>query len=243
MKEFRYYSALLMLLCLGLQFDAGATLYRSSDHNITVADETRNVKNFSGVSSSGSYNVFITMGNTESLRLEGDAEQISNIETIVENGTLKIKNKSRNWGRSYSGRVNIYINAKTLNLIQLSGSGNMQIKGAVRSENFTAAVSGSGNVSTNIEAKNFSATISGSGDMTVTGKTENAKIAVSGSGNFDGKNLATSVSSAKVSGSGNISIRADKALDAAMSGSGNIRYSGNADVRSSRSGSGRISKI
>jgi hypothetical protein len=70
----------------------------------------------------------------------------------------------------------------------------------------------------------------------------NAKITIAGSGDFEGGELQAANASAKVSGSGNISIHANKNLEALMSGSGNIRYSGNANVKSTKSGSGKISK-
>ena len=61
--------------------------------NENVIDENRTVAGFSGVSSAGSYSIFITMGNTESLRLEGKAADLNEIETKVENGILKISKK------------------------------------------------------------------------------------------------------------------------------------------------------
>ena len=236
---------LLAFLIVSSQLDASSALITVVNSKKIAADETRNVSGFSGISSAGSYNVIITMGNTESLKLEGDAEQIAEIETVVEEGILKIRNKKRSgsWNRNWNGKVNVYVNAKALKSITLSGSGDIDVKGVVKSADVTTTLSGSGSISLTVDAKNYAATISGSGEIEVKGKTENAKINVNGSGDFEGDGLRTSVASARVSGSGDISINADKALDAAMSGSGNIRYGGNANVKSTKSGSGRISKL
>lgn len=244
MKYFKNYLALLAFLIASAHLEASSTLITVISKKI-AADETRKVSDFSGISSSGSYNVLVTMGNTESLRLEGDAEQIAEIETVVEDGTLKIRNKKRNgsWNRGWNGKVNIYVTAKSLKNITLSGSGDIMIKGLVKSTDVSTTLSGSGNITLSLEATNYAATISGSGGIKASGKTENAKINVNGSGDFDGNGLRTNVTSAKVSGSGDISINANKALEAAMSGSGNIRYSGSADVKSIKSGSGRITKL
>ena len=84
--------------------------------------------------------------------------------------------------------------------------------------------------------------ISGSGEIYSKGNATNARITISGSGDFNGSGLRTSNTSAKVSGSGDISIIADQQLEALSSGSGDIRYSGNAVVNSKKSGSGNISK-
>lgn len=244
MRYFKKYLALLALLIASSQLDASSTLITVVKSKKAAADETRKVSGFTGISSSGSYHVIITMGTTESLRLEGDADHISEIETVVESGTLKIRNnkKSGSW-TSRTGKINIYITAKSLKNLTLSGSGDMNVKGLVKSTDISTTLGGSGNISLTLEATNYAATISGSGEIKASGKTENARINVSGSGDFEGNGLRTNVTSAKVSGSGNIFINADKALEAAMSGSGNIRYSGSAAVKASKSGSGRISKL
>ncbi len=244
MRLFKNYLALLVLLAISSQLDAASTLITAVHSKSSISDETRNVSGFSGISSAGSYNVYITMGNTESLRIEGDSEQVSQIETVVEDGTLKIRNKQRTGGwKNYNGRVNIYINAKSLKSIVLSGSGDIKVSGTVKSPDVSTILSGSGSIALTMNATNYFATISGSGEIEAKGNTENAKINVNGSGDFEGNGLRTSVTRAKMSGSGNISIQADEALDAAMSGSGNIRYGGNASVKSSKSGSGNISKL
>jgi len=244
MRLFKNYLVLFVLLAISSQLDAASTLITAVNIKVSVADEVRNVSGFSGISSAGSYNVFITMGNTESLRIEGDSEQVSQIETVVEEGTLKIRNKQGTGGwKNQNGKVNIYVTAKSLKSIVLSGSGDIKVSGEVKSRDVSTILSGSGNIALAMDATNYFATISGSGGIKAKGNTENAKINVNGSGDFEGNGLRTSVTSAKMSGSGNISIQADKALDAAMSGSGNIKFGGNASVKSSKSGSGNISRL
>ena len=245
MRYFKNYLALLAFLIASSQLDASSTLITVVKSKKTADDETRKVSGFTGIASAGSYNIIITMGNSESLRLEGDAEQIAEIETVVENGTLKIRNKEkmRSWNRNWNDKINIFVNAKSLKNITLSGSGDINVKGVVKSTDLSNTLSGSGNISLALDATNYSVTISGSGGIKASGKTDNARINVNGSGNFEGNGLRTNIASTRVSGSGDISINVDEALDAVMSGSGNIRYSGNASVKSTKSGSGRITKI
>lgn len=245
MRIFKTPLLLLTLCAMSSQLIASKAINPVENHIKTILDENRNVSGFSGISSAGSYNVFITMGNTESLKIEGDSQQISEIETVVEDGTLKIRNKNRvkGWKQNFNGKVNIYITAKSLRNITLSGSGNIDVKGVVKSEDIQNTLSGSGSISLAIDAENYTATISGSGGIKVKGNAENAKINLSGSGNFEGRDLNTSNTTARVNGSGGIRIHADKAIDAAMSGSGNIRYSGNASVKTTKSGSGSVSKL
>lgn len=243
MKSFKLAFVVFAVLGLVSQLPAEAALITVVNSK-NSADETRNVSGFSGVSSAGSYNVYITMGNTENLRMEGDSEQISLIETVVEEGTLRIRTQknSRNWNSGFRNRVNIYITAKSLKSITLSGSGNIEVKNVVSGNELTTSLSGSGDISVTTDVKNYVASISGSGGINTKGSAENAKISVNGSGGFSGSNLKTSVASARVAGSGGITIHADKALDATTAGSGHIRYSGNANVVAHKAGSGSISR-
>ena len=245
MIRFRKHLVLALLFATGSVFATTTTLITVVSSKTKKANETRQVSDFHAISAGGSYNVFITIGNTESLRLEGDADIISEIETKVEQGILKIRNKKQLNGSSWNnkGKVDIYIQAKKLDSMTQSGSGNIQVEGKLKSADFSSTVSGSGNMSLNVDTENFIAIISGSGKIRVKGTAENTKITVAGSGGFDGSNLKSSVSNIKVSGSGNVSIAVDKELNALLSGSGKIRYSGNAHVNSTTSGSGNISRL
>ena len=245
MIRLKQHLAMVMLLAMVSQFATASTLITILSSKAKTKNESRNVSDFNAVSVSGSYNVFITMGNSESLRLEGDSETISEIETKVERGILRIRNKKQISGRPWNnrGKVNIYIQAKKLNSLVQSGSGDIQVDGEIKSSSISSTLSGSGSMNLNIDTDDFTATVSGSGKIKVKGIAKNAKITVAGSGNFEGSNLGTSISNVKVSGSGNVSIAVDTELNALLSGSGKIRYSGKAQVNSTTSGSGSISKL
>jgi hypothetical protein len=244
MKKTLRHLAITLLMATTAYLSSANTLITLVKSNTNQSDENRTVSGFSGISSSGSYTIFITMGDKESLRLEGSSEMINQIETKVENGILKIRNKKQmNWKSWNSGgKVSIYIEARTLHGITLSGSGDIDVSGTVKSTGLTNTLSGSGSISQSMDAENFVAIISGSGKIMAKGKAQNVKITIAGSGNFDGKELQTSNSNVKLSGSGNITITADKYLEALMSGSGNIRYGGNPSVNYTKSGSGSISR-
>lgn len=214
-------------------------------NTINTSSEERQVSNFTGISSGGSYDVYVKMGNTEDLRIEGDEDRIKNIETKVENGILKIRTiKSANgWSWNNRGSIKIYITAKALNSLAVSGSGNMEVNGTVKANSFNTQVSGSGNIHLNVQCSTLNAAVSGSGGMKISGSTTAAHISISGSGGIDGRNLKTSTTDIKVSGSGNGSIHVEKQLNASVSGSGNISYAGNPKVNQSKSGSGSIHKI
>lgn len=211
------------------------------------AKEERSVADFTGISSGGNFDVFISLGTTESLRLEGDAESLKEIETVVDKGTLKIQYKGKknywNWDSSDRKKVSIYITAKVLTNLSVSGSGNMKVEGLLQSPDFRANVSGSGNMKLNAESVNFRGVISGSGTITLSGNAQNTQITISGSGGMRAKEFKTKTADVTVSGSGSASLFVEKSLKGTISGSGSIRYDGNPDVTEVKSGSGSISKI
>ena len=212
--------------------------------NKDAHSEERRVSGFTGISSSGSYDIFVKMDGTESLRLEGDAEEISNVETIVEKGILKIRYKKNiKIGWRNEKKVNVYVSAKQLNDVLMSGSGNLKVDGLIKTSSLQTKVSGSGNVYLNTNTNDLISVLSGSGSINISGTAEDATIIISGSGSFKGKDLRTKNTDVKISGSGSAKIYADSSIDAAISGSGSLSYAGNARVSQTTSGSGRISRF
>lgn len=217
----------------------------SVGNSVNTIDENRTVAGFSGVSSAGNYNVYITMGASESLRLEGNADVISEIETKVENGILKISKKKTLNKKTWKSteRVDIYIEAKTLHSLILVGSGNIEVTGLINATKLINTIAGSGSISVEMNATEYVALISGSGEIDAKGKSGNSSITIAGSGNFNGASLDSELAKARISGSGDITITVNKDLDALISGSGDIKYGGNPNVKYSKSGSGNISKL
>jgi hypothetical protein len=235
----------ILLLLPALSF-AGIRTTFSNINSAWFETENRPVGPFSSVSSSGSFDVYIKMGQQESLRLEGSKDLISRIETVVENGDLKIrlkKNNHKSWRFGVNEKVRVYVTAKALKSVNMSGSGDMKVDGIIKGENFQSRLSGSGSIKVNVNVSNYLAAISGSGELTAWGSAKNTDISVSGSGNFKGEKLQTSAANVKVSGSGDVSIHADQSLNAAVSGSGDVYYAGNARVNSKTSGSGNVKRL
>jgi hypothetical protein len=232
-----------ILLLLPLLSVAGTKSIISTFKPLIQESDTREVSNFTGIMSSGSFEVHIKMGSTEDLRLEGDQEDIDNVQTKVENGVLIIKNKknSANW-TFMSNKVKVFITAKSLNSLTISGSGSMEVSGVIKSERLNAQVSGSGGMDISLATSTFNAAISGSGSVKASGSTKKSSVAISGSGGFRGKDLRTEVTDVRVSGSGSASVFADETLNASVSGSGGVSYSGNAKTNVSKSGSGSVRK-
>ena len=212
----------------------------------TIQD--RHLSGFNAIAASGSFDVYIVQGNTESVKVEAPADVIDHIVTEVENGTLKIHDKHSsgwNWGSWWGNnhkKVAVYVTAKNLNAIGITGSGDVFFKDGIRASSLSLSVSGSGDVMGKVDAKSLECDISGSGDMKLSGHAQNSSISVSGSGDFSARDLVTAHTSVQVSGSGDASINASDSIEASVSGSGDVSYTGGAQhIVKSKSGSGDIS--
>ena len=244
MKNLKIFFTCTLFLAFGLELATATASKSILISKKSIFDDDRPISDFSEISVSGNYNVYITMSNSESLRLEGDEDAIDGVDIKVEKGILKISDKKQINKRSWkkNGKLRIYVQAKKLKSIILSGSGNIEVKGKIKSSELKNMISGSGSISANIDVEDYICIISGSGEINVQGEAKNAKITIAGSGDFEGEDLKTNSAEVVLSGSGDVSIITDKRLDVKMSGSGNIRYGGEAIVRSTKIGSGSISK-
>ena len=207
--------------------------------------QTRSVSGFSSIESGGPFNVHVKIGGTESVRLDVDDDVLNDVRTDVEGGVLKIGFRRNFSLRSHNiKRGDIYVTAKSLNGLSNSGSGSLDLDGALTGQNVSVILSGSGNIRVAVKASALETRISGSGGIHIKGNTESAEFRISGSGEINGTGLTTETLAATISGSGSISITANKTVSARITGSGSVSYSGNASIGETKyTGSGRVNKV
>ena len=208
--------------------------------------QDREVKNFNGVAAGGPINVVVTLGSTEGLRFEGDADAISTLITEVKGNVLIIRpqNSWTSWSHKYENKkITAYVSAKVIKSLTMSGSGKMSLVGSTKGAGFAATLSGSGSISANIDVDNFNGVISGSGNLNISGKAGRANVTLSGSGSLAKSGFSVGTLSTTISGSGSINVNANDKINAVISGSGSVNYSGDASVDKTIIGSGRVRKI
>lgn len=237
----------LLLTFIAASLSANAsTIKRSNLSSIILKQETQ-VRNFNGISIGGSIKAFIKIGNEESIRFEGDKEAIAELVTEVKDGvlTIKPKNKWNDWGKRFrDAKISVFITAKKLTSLAMSGSGSIQVESQLASTDLSIVLSGSGSIKTAaLTVNSLSAVISGSGNIQISGKASQSNIVLSGSGEFNGKDVNAENLSAKVSGSGSIYVNASKSINAIVTGSGNIYYQGNPAIQKTVVGSGGVRKM
>lgn len=183
-----------------------------------LVTEERATKEFTTIKVSGSFDIYVTIGEKQSIKVTFDDNLIEFVETEVHRGRLEI------WiDKSYStrSRNRIDIVVPQLEEIYSFGSGDSEVSG--------------------LKGDNFIYEINGSGDLTVEGEVDGLRISVSGSGDVDARDLKARKARVRISGSGDVTLFASESIDGRISGSGDIVYYGNPEHVNRRvSGSGSI---
>jgi predicted small secreted protein len=162
------------------------------------------------------------------------------ILTEVSGDKLKIKTKE-NCIRS-SKKIKVYINMPIINGLKLNGSGEIKSEGSITTDDLYIDINGSGDVILNVVANKIESEISGSGKVLLSGTARKHLIGISGSGDVNAYDLDAYKVDAKITGSGNIYVKAHKSLNAHINGSGSVFYKGSPDIKSRISGSGSLVK-
>ncbi len=212
----------------------------------TITKQTRDVGAFTKLSLESSMDVEITQGSVASVIIETYPNIAEYIETVVEDGTLKIRQKKQSGifsGFSVNKSIKIYITNPSFNEIDVRGSGDLEAKNKLTATDLKISVTGSGDAKfEEISATKVRVEVTGSGNVDIEGgTTDDLNIEVVGSGDADLIKCVSKSVTAQVSGSGNLKCNATEKYELRVSGSGDIRYEkSNATVNSKTSGSGSI---
>jgi hypothetical protein len=206
----------------------------------------RHLSGFHAVDVAGSFDVRITQGSTESVKVQAPADMMDRVKTEVSGGVLKIYNKhdTFHWGDlwGHHKKIVVYVTAKNLDAVSVTGSGDVDFREGISANNLKLSVSGSGDMTGKVRAKTLESSLTGSGDMRLSGNAESSTVSVVGSGDYAAHNLSTVNTEVRVSGSGDASINASNRVDAAVNGSGDVHYTGRPkSVNKRKNGSGDIS--
>lgn len=97
-----------------------------------LTTEQRPLGAFSAIQASVPYHLVIKAQGAPSLSLSGPKEKLDNIETVISDDTLVIRNRAKfnftfNLGRSQAEAVTIMVSAPMLKALKLSGSGDVDL--------------------------------------------------------------------------------------------------------------------
>lgn len=180
-----------------------------------VVSERRDVAPFESIVMEGAAKLEITVGERPSLEVSGHEKAVARVQTRVEDNTLHIKGRARDWViKNDSSRLTIKITLPRLQALRLQGGNDVRLAGLSGGE-------------TTIRAEG-AANIDGHGHL------DQLTVRMSGAGHADLSRLVTSEAKVTVDGVGSVVVNARDALDATMNGVGAIFYTGSPSRVSTR---------
>jgi Putative auto-transporter adhesin, head GIN domain len=202
--------------------------------------ETREASGFAAVAMRGDIDVVVRQAAKESVQVTADDNLLPLLETVVENGTLRIQ-----WKRGESIRTRaktlVTVDVVKLTAVSLSGSGDLQVE-PLKTPSLALSISGSSDAKlAQLETGELKISISGSGDVVASGKAAKLVISIAGSGDVQARELTADEASISIAGSGDAKLTAAKTLAVSIAGSGDVEYGGGAVLSQARvAGSGSV---
>ncbi len=208
----------------------------------TIKSETRNVTGFTGIGLSLPAYVDVRQGNSESVVVETDDNLLPLVETVVEDGKLKIRSLEKNTNLK-TKNMKITVNVKTIESLSVAGSGDIR-SDALKTGNLKVSIAGSGDIHLkSLESDYLKVSISGSGDFSAGGKANTLEASIAGSGDLKAEKLLANAVKVSIAGSGSAGFWAKDTLKSSIAGSGDVTYYGDAQVSSSVAGSGSVKRL
>jgi hypothetical protein len=208
-----------------------------------IKRQAREVGHFSGVALALPGHVEVRSGAAaEGLSIETDDNLLPLIETVVEDGTLKIRGKKNTHPRTRN--LKIVVQARELDRLAVAGSGDIDAD-AVRGKRVRLDIGGSGSIKVGkAEGESLSVNLGGSGDLKVEeGSAPTLSVSIGGSGDVDLARVRTDSASVTVGGSGDATLWVRNKLSLTVAGSGNVNYYGDPQVSRSVVGSGEARRL
>lgn len=211
-----------------------------------VAQQVRNVVDFTGIKAGNSFEILLSPKNENSVQVNAPENLQPQIKTEVKNGILVI---SEEGNLKTDKDIVISIGVKSINSISISGAANLKTENQINCDKIFIESNGAGDVYMNLKANEIHTENSGAGDITLEGQTQKLESAISGAGALKATDLEADKANIKVSGAGDAKVYVKQILDADVSGAGSIIYKGNplernvnisgaGSVRESKSGTG-----
>ena len=236
MKTVKNLSALLFTIVI---LFAGCSVLGERGNGKVVKQE-RNVSAFDAIEVSGAFDVYLSLGSTQSVFIETDENLQPLIRTGVSGSTLKIDNKEPIHNPKC---MKVYITVTDLKRIEVSGAVDVHTQNKLTLTELSVEISGATDATLDIAVQKLEVSSSGGSNLKFTGMANNVDMDVSGAVDIRAFDLLAETVSLEISGAGEAEINVTKELKADISGAATVRYKGDpAKVDTDVSGAGSIKK-
>ncbi len=215
---------------------------------LTAQDVKRN-KTFTGISAldiSAGVEVFLTQGNTESVRIEAKGLEDDEVISEQRGGKLVLTVRRQGSWKGMFGRnnsVKAYVTVKNLNAIEVSSGAELEGETNLVADDLTLSTSSGAEVNLDVKANRLTVSVSSGADATIRGSAVKFTASSSSGAELNADKLVAEVCYAEASGGGDARVYGKKELYLRASGGGDVTYSGPGQLVSRKtSGGGDINR-
>jgi hypothetical protein len=190
------------------------------------------VSSFSELKASGVYELKLSQGNKESVRIEAD-ENLQNLFQVKNEGNRLVidMKKLENKGLKSKNKMRVYVTFKNLKELDLSTVGNVSSEERLTFENLEMRNKSVGNVDLNLTASKIDLDNKSVGNVTLSGKAQNAVFVNKGVGSLQASDFVVQTMDIDNTGIGSAEVNAAKELKVKDSMLGKVKNKGTATAR------------
>jgi hypothetical protein len=223
----------LFILMLAVLFGTNATVLASNE------TENRKVKEFTEIKVSSGIDLYLKMGDTESVKIVADDDIIDEVITEVKDGTLRIYMKNNNWFNWGGNKTRkAYVTVKELNVLQASSGSDVRSENTLKGESLDVRASSGSDVEIDVFYKNVSLDTSSGSDARISGKTKTFKAEASSGSDIKAGDLESTICKVRASSGSDATVNVSDELYAKASSGADIKYYGNPGIRDTDESSG-----
>ena len=227
-----------IIVAVSLMFVLSACNVVTGNGNVT--DEVFDFTDFSEIEVDGVGDVFIEVGEVESVIIRTDENLQERMKAELRGDTLYIGQQDGN-NVMNSSEITFLITVVELNSVVVSGAGNLTIDG-IEGDSLELDLNGATDTTLrDIDVDSLSIEISGAGGASASGQAESLTVDIRGVGEFSGFDLITDTAEITISGAGSAEVNVNDALTGSISGVGDLSYRGNPSVDVEQDGLGDVS--
>lgn len=190
------------------------------------------VKSFNALKASGVYELKLSQGATESVKIEADENLQELFEVRNEGNKLVIQTKDlKNKNLKSKNKMRVHVTFKNLKEMELSTVGNVKSEDRLAFDNLSLSNRSVGNVNLELTANKVNIENSSVGNVTLSGKAQDAVFRNSGVGSFKAGDFAVQTVNIDNSGIGSAEVNAAKELKVADNWLGKVKNKGAAPVK------------
>jgi len=197
----------------------------------TVTREV-SVSSFDALKASGIYELKLSQGDRESVKIEADENLQEYFSVRNEGSSLVIDTKKlQNKNLRSKTKMRVYVTFKKLNSLELSTVGNVASDEPLSFENLNLRTTSVGNVDLDLTANKIDLRNTSVGNVRLKGKAQNAVVKNTGVGSLEAGSFVVQTMDIENTGVGSAEVNAEKDLKVRDSFMGKVHNKGNAQVR------------